>query len=99
MSKTSLLSGSSAPRRLPWYVRSVARTWTCAPPPAEVRDFHAGLPGYAPTPLTELPAHGPNAADLSPPPDSRPDSPEPGCRCRTDTRHCLCTPGSGARSD
>ncbi|WP_262060342.1 pyridoxal-phosphate dependent enzyme [Streptomyces sp. STR69] len=55
MSKTSLLSGSSAPRRLPWYVRSVARTWTCAPPPAEVRDFHAGLPGYAPTPLTELP--------------------------------------------
>ncbi|WP_406450239.1 pyridoxal-phosphate dependent enzyme [Streptomyces sp. NBC_01622] len=56
MSKTSLLSGSSAPRRLPWYVRSGARTWTCAPPPAEVRDFHAGLPGYAPTPLTELPA-------------------------------------------
>ena len=56
MSKTSLLSGSSAPRRLPWYVRSVARAWTCAPPPAEVRDFHAGLPGYAPTELTELPA-------------------------------------------
>jgi diaminopropionate ammonia-lyase len=56
VSKTSLLSGSSAPRRLPWYVRSVARSWTCAPPPGEVRDFHAGLPGYAPTALTELPA-------------------------------------------
>jgi len=56
VSKTSLLSGSSAPRRLPWYVRSAARTWTCAPPPAEVRDFHAGLPGYAPTALTELPS-------------------------------------------
>ncbi|MEV0742668.1 diaminopropionate ammonia-lyase [Streptomyces sp. NPDC050549] len=56
MSTTSLLSDSSAPRRLPWYVRSGARTWTCAPPPAEVRDFHAGLPGYAPTALTELPS-------------------------------------------
>ncbi|MET7482273.1 diaminopropionate ammonia-lyase [Streptomyces sp. NPDC005538] len=53
---TSLLSGSSVPRRLPWYVRSAARTWTCAPPPADVRDFHAGLPGYAPTALTELPS-------------------------------------------
>ncbi|MGW3103822.1 pyridoxal-phosphate dependent enzyme [Streptomyces sp. NPDC001100] len=56
MSKTPLLSDSPAPRRLPWYVRSGARTWTCAPPPAEVRDFHAGLPGYAPTALTELPS-------------------------------------------
>ena len=42
--------------RPPWFVRSGARAWTCAPPPAEVLEFHAGLPGYAPTPLTELPA-------------------------------------------
>lgn len=56
MSQTFLLSGNSTPRRLPWYVRSVARTWTCAPPPVEVRDFHAGLPGHAPTALTELPS-------------------------------------------
>jgi diaminopropionate ammonia-lyase len=41
----------------PWYARAGARTWTCAPAPtAEVRAFHAGLPGYAPTPLAEVPA-------------------------------------------
>lgn len=56
MSKNLSRSSSSAPRHLPWFVRSDARTWTCAPPPAEVRDFHAGQPGYAPTALTELPA-------------------------------------------
>ncbi|MFD5830778.1 pyridoxal-phosphate dependent enzyme [Lentzea sp. NPDC060358] len=33
-----------------------ARDWTCPPAPAGVREFHARLPGYAPTPLTELPA-------------------------------------------
>src|SRR5689334_15249081 len=33
-----------------------ARRWRCAPAPAGVREFHAALPGYAPTPLTELPA-------------------------------------------
>lgn len=33
-----------------------ATTWTCPPAPATVRDFHARLPDYAPTPLTELPA-------------------------------------------
>ena len=42
--------------RLPWFVRPAARAWTCAPVPADVRAFHAGLPGYAPTPLVELPA-------------------------------------------
>ncbi|WAP59973.1 diaminopropionate ammonia-lyase [Streptomyces sp. S465] len=46
---------------LPWSVRPGARTWRCAPAPAEVRDFHAALPGYTPTPLTELP---PLAAEL-----------------------------------
>ncbi|MER6547541.1 diaminopropionate ammonia-lyase [Streptomyces sp. NPDC001250] len=39
----------------PWTVRPGARTWRCAPAPAEVRDFHAALSGYAPTPLIELP--------------------------------------------
>jgi diaminopropionate ammonia-lyase len=43
-------------RRLPWFVRPAARAWTCAPVPADVRAFHAGLPGYAPTPLVEPPA-------------------------------------------
>ncbi|MET9230226.1 pyridoxal-phosphate dependent enzyme [Lentzea sp. NPDC003310] len=38
------------------FSRPEARTWRCPPAPAGVRDFHAGLPGYAPTPLTELPA-------------------------------------------
>ncbi|MEU9097897.1 diaminopropionate ammonia-lyase [Streptomyces sp. NPDC048361] len=41
---------------LPWFARPGARTWRCAPAPAEVRDFHAALPGYVPTPLTELPS-------------------------------------------
>lgn len=39
-----------------WFTRSGARAWRCPPAPAEVRAFHAGLPGYAPTPLTELPS-------------------------------------------
>ena len=40
-----------------WFSRPAARAWTCGPAPAaEVRAFHAGLPGYAPTPLTEVPA-------------------------------------------
>ncbi|MEV0281607.1 diaminopropionate ammonia-lyase [Streptomyces sp. NPDC050610] len=38
-----------------WYARPAARAWTCEPAPADVRAFHASLPGYAPTPLTELP--------------------------------------------
>jgi diaminopropionate ammonia-lyase len=41
----------------PWYTRPAARAWTCAPAAtAEVQAFHAGLPGYAPTPLAEVPA-------------------------------------------
>jgi diaminopropionate ammonia-lyase len=40
----------------PWFARPAARLWTCAAAPADVRDFHASLPGYAPTPLTELPS-------------------------------------------
>ncbi|MFI9604625.1 diaminopropionate ammonia-lyase [Streptomyces sp. NPDC052043] len=48
----------NASRRLPppWSVRPRARTWRCGPAPAEVRRFHAALPGYLPTPLTELPS-------------------------------------------
>src|SRR5256886_8621807 len=46
----------------PWFVRPAARAWTCAPAPtAATRAFHARLPGYAPTPLTEVP---PIAAEL-----------------------------------
>ncbi len=41
----------------PWFVRPAARAWTCAPAPtAGTRAFHARLPSYAPTPLTEVPA-------------------------------------------
>jgi len=41
----------------PWFVRPAARAWTCAPAPtAGTRAFHARLPGYAPTPLAEIPA-------------------------------------------
>ncbi|WP_019633588.1 pyridoxal-phosphate dependent enzyme [Actinomadura atramentaria] len=36
------------------YFRPAARAWRCAPP-ADVAAFHATLPGYAPTPLVELP--------------------------------------------
>ncbi|MGW8327017.1 diaminopropionate ammonia-lyase [Streptomyces sp. NPDC055897] len=41
----------------PWTARPGARTaWRCEPAPVEVRAFHATLPDYSPTPLTELPA-------------------------------------------
>ncbi|MET8246559.1 diaminopropionate ammonia-lyase [Streptomyces sp. NPDC005202] len=43
-------------RTLTWFARPAARSWTCFPAPAEVRDFHASLPEYAPTPLIELPS-------------------------------------------
>ncbi|WP_229896256.1 pyridoxal-phosphate dependent enzyme [Streptomyces cinerochromogenes] len=46
------VSSTGAP---PWFVRPAARSWRCAPAPAEVREFHASLPGHAPTPLRELP--------------------------------------------
>ncbi|MGW1373057.1 diaminopropionate ammonia-lyase [Streptomyces sp. NPDC002446] len=52
---------SPSPRTPRWFVRPGARTWRCAPAPAEVRGFHATLADYAPTPLTELP---PLAAEL-----------------------------------
>ena len=45
-----------APGCPPWYAHPGARAWTCAPAAADVRAFHAGLPGYAPTPLVEVPA-------------------------------------------
>ena len=38
------------------FLRPDARDWRCPPAPTQARDFHATLPGYAPTPLTELPA-------------------------------------------
>ena len=45
---------------LPWLARPQARSWTCGIPEhvrsGEVRAFHASLPGYTPTPLTEVPA-------------------------------------------
>lgn len=37
------------------YLRPEAREWTCAPASGDARAFHRGLPGYAPTPLIELP--------------------------------------------
>ncbi|MGD6756731.1 pyridoxal-phosphate dependent enzyme [Streptomyces sp. BH105] len=40
---------------LSWIARPGARAWRCPPAPADVRAFHAALPDYAPTPLTELP--------------------------------------------
>ncbi|MEV6117792.1 diaminopropionate ammonia-lyase [Streptomyces sp. NPDC052109] len=40
----------------PWTLRPGARAWRCAPAPAEAREFHRALPGYSPTPLTELPS-------------------------------------------
>ena len=45
---------------LPWLARPRARSWTCGIPEhvrsGEVRAFHASLPGYTPSPLTEVPA-------------------------------------------
>jgi diaminopropionate ammonia-lyase len=40
---------------LNWLARPAARDWSCAPVPAGARDFHRGLPGFAATPLTEVP--------------------------------------------
>ncbi|MFC8125844.1 diaminopropionate ammonia-lyase [Streptomyces sp. NPDC057302] len=39
-----------------WFARPAARTWTCPPAPAQAQAFHASLPGYAITPLHELPS-------------------------------------------
>jgi diaminopropionate ammonia-lyase len=40
----------------PWFEHPGVRDWTCAPASGEVQAFHAGLPGYVPTPLAEAPA-------------------------------------------
>ena len=39
-----------------WYASPVARSWTDHEPPGDASAFHRSLPGYAPTPLVELPA-------------------------------------------
>ena len=41
---------------LSWFAQPTARAWTCAPAQSQAQSFHQGLPGYAPTPLTEVPA-------------------------------------------
>ena len=38
-----------------WHGNARARSWSCPPAPGAVLGFHAGLPGYAPTPLVEAP--------------------------------------------
>jgi diaminopropionate ammonia-lyase len=38
-----------------WLARPQARSWTCPPAPDDARGFHAGLPGYASTPLVDAP--------------------------------------------
>ena len=37
-----------------WYARD-ARSWACEAPDAAAAEFHRRLPGYAPTPLVEVP--------------------------------------------
>ncbi|WP_030686653.1 pyridoxal-phosphate dependent enzyme [Streptomyces sp. NRRL B-1347] len=54
MTETS--ASSRTTRTTPWFAHPGARAWSCAPAPDDVRAFHASLPGYAPTPLTELPS-------------------------------------------
>jgi diaminopropionate ammonia-lyase len=38
-----------------WFANPAARDWRCATPSSGVTAFHATLPGYAPTPLTDVP--------------------------------------------
>jgi diaminopropionate ammonia-lyase len=52
----TISAGGTPASRVAWFARPEARTWTCAAAPAQVWQFHAGLPDYAATPLTELPA-------------------------------------------
>jgi diaminopropionate ammonia-lyase len=47
---------TSAARSRSWHGRPAARQWRCAAPVADASAFHAGLPGYRPTELRELPA-------------------------------------------
>lgn len=39
-----------------WYSNPSARSWLSPKPPADTRDFHLAIPGYAPTPLVALPS-------------------------------------------
>jgi diaminopropionate ammonia-lyase len=39
-----------------WFIRPEARRWRTAPLADDVAAFHAALPGYAPTPLVDVPA-------------------------------------------
>lgn len=39
-----------------WYAACGARDWTAPPVPEGARAFHRSLPGYAPTPLVDMPA-------------------------------------------
>ncbi|MFC4908883.1 pyridoxal-phosphate dependent enzyme [Actinomadura gamaensis] len=53
---TDLTPASSTDAATPrWFANPVARSWRCEPPSRDVAAFHAGLHGYAPTPLVELP--------------------------------------------
>ncbi len=51
-----MAEGESVAADALWFARPAARTWRCAPPESGVRQFHAALPGYSPTPLVNLPA-------------------------------------------
>ncbi|MFF0745494.1 diaminopropionate ammonia-lyase [Streptomyces sp. NPDC004111] len=51
-----MTDSAASSRTLPWFARSGARAWRCAPAPAGARAFHRTLPGYASTPLVELPS-------------------------------------------
>lgn len=55
MSGPTAAGGRPGVPPLPWYANPAARSWTC-PQPRSPRAFHRLLPGYAPTPLTEVPA-------------------------------------------
>lgn len=48
-------SSNSSNPSVDWYARPAARAWRCAPAPDSVREFHASLAGYAPTPMVQLP--------------------------------------------
>src|SRR4051794_18410639 len=39
-----------------WLVRPDVARWRCGRPSGDARPFHASLPGYAPTPLINVPA-------------------------------------------
>ena len=100
---------------LPWLARPGARSWSCGSSApvrdGEVRAYHASLPGYALTPLAEVPALAAElGADLAvthrrgaaagPRPGPRPGQPGQGRAvihgCPPRGRHrFLVRPGSG----